>query len=754
MAGYADELSVKLTAQDEMSARLKGVRKELKDTERAMAAARKELDNTGSPQAAAELRKLETQYDRLTDSQRDLAKSSSQVKRDLDQIRAKAGQSATVASRLGSAWTKTASIFQNKVVAGISAVGIALAGRQAIRQFAEAEKMQASLQFAYSKFPAIADVSIDRMQALNTAIMNRTGADDDALAAAEANLAMYKLTGTQISALIPLVNDYAVRTGSDVVDSASTVGKALMGNARALKTLGIDFKATGDRSLDLARLMDALREKVGGAGDAFGKTGGGQLAIAEQNFGNLQETLGGTLVPALQAVVTVAKPVSETFAAMPEPVRATSVGVVALGTAALIATPRIVAMNTALSAQGGILGVGKKAKGAALGVAAVATAVTALNAAMKKDESGNIFTTESAYAADEYGRALRDIIQPGWGQSVANVLAGITDAAVPHNTALDDATNVMGGLDQKLVDLVTSGKGDEARRMFDDLASGASKWGATVDEVKDMLPGYAAALGSTADAAGDLANEQGRAAGSANRLNRALTRLDKTIARREAVRAYKKALADFVAKPSAEAGDALSSAMSGAAKSFRDPERRAKFVKTSVEDIRDAVNDSALSSGIKTQIKSPLQESYQEALKLLGTLEAIARVQASSIGNKLKDPRLLRANGGPVFGPGTGTSDSIPAMLSNGEYVIRSAAASRIGVDTLNRLNHADRIPVLPSIVNAPSITLPAAQIGRDAPLVGHMEVHAMGQVDVELALLRTHRQAERDRRTRTAGTR
>jgi tape measure domain-containing protein len=45
------------------------------------------------------------------------------------------------------------------------------------------------------------------------------------------------------------------------------------------------------------------------------------------------------------------------------------------------------------------------------------------------------------------------------------------------------------------------------------------------------------------------------------------------------------------------------------------------------------------------------------------------------------------ATGGYISGPGTGTSDSIPAMLSNGEYVIRSSAVDRIGVAALNRLN-------------------------------------------------------------------
>ena len=50
--------------------------------------------------------------------------------------------------------------------------------------------------------------------------------------------------------------------------------------------------------------------------------------------------------------------------------------------------------------------------------------------------------------------------------------------------------------------------------------------------------------------------------------------------------------------------------------------------------------------------------------------------------------RVRRANGGVVYGAGTGTSDSIPAMLSNGEYVMTAAAVQRIGVSMLDRLNY------------------------------------------------------------------
>lgn len=51
----------------------------------------------------------------------------------------------------------------------------------------------------------------------------------------------------------------------------------------------------------------------------------------------------------------------------------------------------------------------------------------------------------------------------------------------------------------------------------------------------------------------------------------------------------------------------------------------------------------------------------------------------------------LFAEGGRVVGPGTSTSDSIPAMLSNGEYVIQASAAKAIGYNTLDELNKGPR---------------------------------------------------------------
>src|SRR5207248_2395854 len=95
--------------------------------------------------------------------------------------------------------------------------------------------------------------------------------------AADTQLARFKLTQAQIQQLIPLILDYSRATGQDAATAAGNIGRALLGNTRALKAVGIEFKATGNTAADLSSIMDLLRQHVGGAADAFAKTGAGQL---------------------------------------------------------------------------------------------------------------------------------------------------------------------------------------------------------------------------------------------------------------------------------------------------------------------------------------------------------------------------------------------------------------------------------------------------------------------------------------------
>ena len=54
----------------------------------------------------------------------------------------------------------------------------------------------------------------------------------------------------------------------------------------------------------------------------------------------------------------------------------------------------------------------------------------------------------------------------------------------------------------------------------------------------------------------------------------------------------------------------------------------------------------------------------------------------SAVGRNVR-----RASGGLVRGAGTGTSDSIPVRLSNGEYVIRASSVKRYGADLMDAIN-------------------------------------------------------------------
>lgn len=74
---------------------------------------------------------------------------------------------------------------------------------------------------------------------------------------------------------------------------------------------------------------------------------------------------------------------------------------------------------------------------------------------------------------------------------------------------------------------------------------------------------------------------------------------------------------------------------------------------------------------------------------------------------------VQKAAGGHIRGPGSGTSDSIPAMLSDGEYVLKASAVRNIGVPRLNALNNVKKfsgggpasiLPITPPPPPPPSV--------------------------------------------------
>lgn len=85
----------------------------------------------------------------------------------------------------------------------------------------------------------------------------------------------------------------------------------------------------------------------------------------------------------------------------------------------------------------------------------------------------------------------------------------------------------------------------------------------------------------------------------------------------------------------------------------------------------------AASEAFRTNEVARLNDIKNRALEAANAIRA-ARAASQGIGF---------ATGGYVAGPGTATSDSIPAMLSNGEFVMNARAVDRYGLGLMSKLN-------------------------------------------------------------------
>lgn len=76
--------------------------------------------------------------------------------------------------------------------------------------------------------------------------------------------------------------------------------------------------------------------------------------------------------------------------------------------------------------------------------------------------------------------------------------------------------------------------------------------------------------------------------------------------------------------------------------------------------------------------------SPEEETSLMSKLEADPEL--SVMFDKVMDTATEFAGAGPVDGPGSGVSDSIPARLSDGEFVFTAKATEQIGADRLQSM--------------------------------------------------------------------
>jgi SLT domain-containing protein len=105
-------------------------------------------------------------------------------------------------------------------------------------------------------------------------------------------------------------------------------------------------------------------------------------------------------------------------------------------------------------------------------------------------------------------------------------------------------------------------------------------------------------------------------------------------------------------------------------------------IKSGFKSFAGAVEDTL--SGLVSKAKSIWNKIVDVFKTPVNAVIGIWDVVAGAVGL----PKISKlADGGEVRGPGTSTSDSIPAMLSNGEFVVNAAAVSHYGLDHMYDLN-------------------------------------------------------------------
>lgn len=134
--------------------------------------------------------------------------------------------------------------------------------------------------------------------------MKKTGIADDQQRRALNELLL--VTGNYDKAinLLPVALDLAAAKQMDVASAANLLGRVTQGNTELLSRYGIevDKNATSEQTLEI------IHNKVVGSAEAMKSP----FSVLKNTFSDLAETVGGTLLPAIQSIIDMLTPMIET----------------------------------------------------------------------------------------------------------------------------------------------------------------------------------------------------------------------------------------------------------------------------------------------------------------------------------------------------------------------------------------------------------------------------------------------------------
>lgn len=778
----SNELSVMLTAKGNLETELRGARDRVKDL-------------------SSEIRKVTaaggTVGDDLANEFRQAQKAAAdlgeEVNRANKKIKDSATQSTTAMGKLGGAIVKHQDAIRN---AGLVAGGaLALLVKSSV-------SAASNLQESMSKIDAVFGSSAKEIIAWSEGSASAmVMSQQQALEAAGTYGNLFSAFGVNkgdaadmSKTLVQLAADLASFNNTSVDEALSAIQSGISGETEPLKRYGAVLsdvrlkeqalamgliQSTKD-ALDPAVKSQAayaliLQDTALAQGDvertADGLANTQKRASAE--FENAKAALGTDLLPVVTEITKAFANFAAFMGGLPSPIRNVALLVGALGIAAMIATPRIISLIASMKMAGiGAGGMATKLKGAAAFMtgpwgAALAIAGAGLMLWMQYTMNAKARIDELNDSIDVTTGKLDEMGQ----RSIVDTLVGEIDPAHWRyldslNLGLDEAMTAIQGTEAEMLTYVDSvnaaskaleNEGITAEVVTNNIYDWWKATSTATDQSLLAEEAITAMGGASSNAASDIADLGDEADDSAKKispLTRAINGLNRAVSRQKALADFKKAIKESVTKPSKDAAYQVIDDFDAAFNTFKNGgAAQSQFVIDNYDSVETAIAKSGLSKKLRNQLLKPLEDAKLEAEKVL---TAVNNIDGASVTAKITytggTPTaayapVRRASGGAVWGAGTATSDSIPALLSNGEYVLRAAAARTLGLGTLNKLNHADKMTD-PALLDRMAVgNTPTAASG---PVIGSIVVHnPSSNVDVEKAVLRGMARAERIKKER-----
>ena len=613
-------------------------------------------------------------------------------------------------------------------------------GVDSTKAFAEREMAQQKLDFALEKSANLSHLSAQALGEYNAALAEKTAIDDDVIASAQAVLTRFSANEEQLKTLTELSLDYARVTGQDVTTAAGSVGKAIMGNTRALKALGINYEMTGDAAKDAANIQELLNEKIGGYAEDYAGTAAGKTQELARQYGELQESIGAALLPMLMKLVDVLTPIINGFNSLPDGVKQATFFIALFGAAAMAVVPRLIAMKAAM-VQANISMASMRAtaaktttsiKGFATNpkvMAGLIALAAALGIVKGEMDAGAAAAKNWEEATTDAARleALNAQLEGNIGYwdslwSSGNVV-DFAGALVGLGDNSSDAAKNLGDLGYTQEQLMTALEGGpEAWATLTDsimASADAAGMGTTQQNLlKDTLGEVEGAYidgGSAAESAAAFTGEAGEAAEETG------SKMDKLAAAAErATKAWQKYVGINLDVAEAEmdvaaGADELRVSLKENGGVLDDNTKAGQANQEaligqlrSLSDLREARIQDGMSVARANKLYNQQVDELWKVAKGFGITKAEARKYIGELGRipktittdlviqrdavitgttRVGQKDQFQAYGGYISGPGGPRDDLIPAWLSNGEYVIQASAVRALGRGFLDNLN-------------------------------------------------------------------